>query len=89
MSCWAQRSIYRRFLRTNPSVFNRKLSIVILNYNVRYFLELALKSAQAAIAEIDAEIIVVDNDSSDDSCAMVKRVFPEVKLIENKENLGF
>jgi len=56
---------------------------------VRYFLELALKSAQAAIAEIDAEIIVVDNDSSDDSCAMVKRVFPEVKLIENKENLGF
>ncbi|MCL5128859.1 glycosyltransferase family 2 protein [Algibacter sp. L4_22] len=66
-----------------------KLSIVILNYNVRYFLELALRSAQAAISDIDAEIIVVDNNSSDDSCQMVKRLFPEVKLIENKENFGF
>nr|HMQ44630.1 glycosyltransferase family 2 protein [Mariniflexile sp.] len=37
-----------------------KLSVVILNYNVRYFLELCLKSVQAAIAGLDAEIIVVD-----------------------------
>ena len=66
-----------------------KLSIVILNYNVRYFLELALKSVEAAISGIDAEIIVVDNDSSDTSCQMVKTVFPKVKLIENKENFGF
>jgi GT2 family glycosyltransferase len=66
-----------------------KLSVVILNYNVRYFLELALKSVKAAILEIDAEIIVVDNNSTDDSCQMVKTLFPEVKLIENKENLGF
>ncbi|WP_147675991.1 glycosyltransferase family 2 protein [Algibacter pacificus] len=66
-----------------------KLSVVILNYNVRYFLELTLKSVYAAISEIDAEIIVVDNNSSDGSCQMVKTLFPEVKLIENKENLGF
>ncbi|MCR8666397.1 glycosyltransferase family 2 protein [Aestuariibaculum sp. M13] len=66
-----------------------KLSIVILNYNVRYFLELCLKSVQAAITDVDAEIIVVDNDSEDDSCKMVKELFPEVKLIENKENYGF
>lgn len=66
-----------------------KLSIVILNYNVRYFLELCIKSVQAAIANIDAEIIVVDNDSEDDSCSMVKNLFPEIKLIENKENYGF
>jgi GT2 family glycosyltransferase len=66
-----------------------KLSIVILNYNVRYFLELCLKSVQQAITTIDAEIIVVDNNSSDDSCAMVKQLFPEVVLIENKENYGF
>ncbi|MFG6687821.1 glycosyltransferase family 2 protein [Mariniflexile sp. HNIBRBA6329] len=66
-----------------------KLSVVILNYNVRYFLELCLKSVQAAISNIDAEIIVVDNDSEDDSCQMVKELFPEVILIENKENFGF
>lgn len=66
-----------------------KLSVVILNYNVRYFLELCLKSVQEAIANIDAEIIVIDNNSPDDSCAMVKQLFPSVRLIENKENSGF
>lgn len=66
-----------------------KLSVVILNYNVRYFLELCLKSVEAAIVNIDAEIIVVDNNSEDDSCMMVKKTFPNVVLIENKENSGF
>lgn len=66
-----------------------KLSVVILNYNVRYFLELCLQSVTQAIKDIDAEIIVVDNNSPDDSCAMVKAQYPNVILIENKENLGF
>lgn len=66
-----------------------KLSVVILNYNVQYFLELCLRSVEAAISDIDAEIIVVDNNSEDGSCQMVKSLFPEVKLIENKENYGF
>ena len=66
-----------------------KLSIIILNYNVRYFLELCLKSVEAAILDIDAEIIVVDNNSKDESCKIVKQLFPKVILIENKENLGF
>ncbi|MDG4714395.1 glycosyltransferase family 2 protein [Winogradskyella marincola] len=66
-----------------------KLSVVILNYNVRYFLELCLRSVEAATKDIDSEIIVVDNKSPDDSCAMVKELFPNVKLIENKENYGF
>lgn len=66
-----------------------KLSVVILNYNVRYFLELCIRSVQVAIANLDAEIIVVDNNSHDESCDMVKRLFPEVILIENKENFGF
>jgi GT2 family glycosyltransferase len=44
---------------------------------------------EAALTDIDAEIIVVDNNSPDDSCAMVKQLFPLVKLIENKDNLGF
>jgi GT2 family glycosyltransferase len=56
---------------------------------VRYFLELCLKSVQASIVDLEAEIIVVDNHSTDNSCQMVKEVFPEVILIENKENYGF
>ncbi|WP_298904798.1 glycosyltransferase family 2 protein [uncultured Psychroserpens sp.] len=66
-----------------------KLSVVILNYNVRYFLELCLKSVEAALVHIDSEIIVVDNQSSDDSCEMIKKRFPRVTLIENQSNYGF
>ncbi|SHG42600.1 Glycosyltransferase, GT2 family [Flavobacterium fluvii] len=66
-----------------------QLSVIILNYNVRYFLELCVLSVQKAILNIDAEIIVIDNNSQDDSCEMMKNRFPNVKLIENKENSGF
>lgn len=66
-----------------------KLSVVILNYNVRYFLELCLKSVEVSLTDIDAEIIVVDNLSEDDSCDMVRSQFPQVKLIANDENSGF
>jgi GT2 family glycosyltransferase len=66
-----------------------KLSIIIVNYNVKYFLEQALHSVRKAIHGIDAEVFVVDNHSVDGSCEMVKRKFPEVILIENKENTGF
>jgi len=66
-----------------------RLSVVILNYNVQFFLEQCIRSVQTAIRNIDAEIIVIDNHSPDDSCAMVRSVFPEITLIENKENVGF
>lgn len=66
-----------------------KLSVIILNYNVRYFLEVCLRSVEAAVKEINAEIIVVDNKSSDGSCDMVKNLFPTVQLVENDENYGF
>lgn len=66
-----------------------QLSVVILNYNVRYFLEQCLISVQKAAAGLDAEIIVVDNNSPDDSVAMVKSHFPDVKIIANPENSGF
>jgi GT2 family glycosyltransferase len=66
-----------------------QLSIIILNYNVRYFLEICVISVQNAIQNLDAEIIVVDNNSSDDSCEMMKNRFPNIKLIQNKENSGF
>jgi GT2 family glycosyltransferase len=66
-----------------------KISVIILNYNVRYFLELCVLSVQKALENIDGEIIVVDNNSPDDSCAMMKSRFPKVILIENKTNAGF
>lgn len=66
-----------------------KLSVLILNYNVRYFLQQCVQSVQRALEGIAAEIIIVDNASADGSCAMVKEKFPSVTLIENKENVGF
>lgn len=66
-----------------------KLSVVILNYNVCHFLEQCILSVQRAIKGIDAEIIVIDNASSDDSCKMVRDKFPAITLIQNTENVGF
>jgi GT2 family glycosyltransferase len=66
-----------------------QLSVIILNYNVRYFLEQCVASVQEALVNIDSEIIVVDNNSVDDSCEMIKTRFPNVKLIKNNSNLGF
>lgn len=66
-----------------------KLSVIIVNYNVRYFLELCVDSVLKAAEDIEAEVIVVDNNSSDDSLAMLRERFPQVITIENKENTGF
>ena len=66
-----------------------QLSVIILNYNVRYFLEQCVLSVQKALEGIDGEIIVIDNNSSDASCTMMQQRFPQIKLIANKENLGF
>jgi len=66
-----------------------RLSVVIVNYNVRHFLEQALGSVRRAMQGIDGEVWVVDNNSADDSVRMVRERFPEVKLIANKDNPGF
>ena len=66
-----------------------QLSVIILNYNVRYFLEICVLSVQTALSNIDSEIIVVDNNSQDDSCEMIKQRFPNVTLIQNNYNIGF
>lgn len=69
-----------------------QLSIIIVNYNVEYFLEQCLHAVRAAIplfGDGGAEVFVVDNNSVDGSVEMVRKKFPEVKLIANKENLGF
>ncbi|MBM3404879.1 MAG: glycosyltransferase [Bacteroidetes bacterium] len=66
-----------------------KLSVIIVNYNVEYFLEQCLYSVRKALHGMDAEVIVVDNNSVDGSVKMVQSKFPDVRLIANKENTGF
>ncbi len=66
-----------------------QLSVVIVNYNVKYFLEQALHAVRKACIDIESEVFVVDNHSLDGSCDMVRNLFPEVNLIENKDNFGF
>ena len=66
-----------------------ELSVIIVNYNVKFFLEQCLYTVQKAIAPIEAEIFVVDNYSSDQSIPYLKPIFPGVTYIENKKNMGF
>ncbi len=66
-----------------------KLSIVIVNYNVCYFLEQALYSVFKALRNVEGEVFVVDNNSVDNSLEMLADKFPQVKIIANKENVGF
>lgn len=66
-----------------------RLSVVIVNYNVRYFLEQALGSVRKALQGIEGEVWVVDNNSADDSVRMVRERFPEVRLLANTDNPGF
>lgn len=66
-----------------------KLSVVIVNYNVKHFLEQCLNSVAAAAEHCETEVFVVDNNSVDGSCNMLREKFPWVKLIENKKNYGF
>ncbi len=66
-----------------------KLSVIIVNYNVKQYVEKCLESVYVAGKDIDMEVFVVDNASRDDSVAYLRERFPDVNYIENKQNLGF
>ena len=66
-----------------------KLSVVIVNYNVKHFLEQCLNSVIKALAGLEGEIIVVDNNSVDGSIKLLKEKFKDIQLIANKKNTGF
>ncbi len=66
-----------------------KLSIIIVSWNVEKLLRKCLNSILKFQGDLDIEVIVVDNVSSDNSAEMVKEEFPKFKLIANKKNLGF
>src|SRR5512140_2728641 len=66
-----------------------RVTVIIVNYNVRQFLENSLNSIRRAMEGLEGEIFVVDNASDDGSVEMVRASFPDVCLIENTQNLGF
>lgn len=66
-----------------------KLTVIIVNYNVKFFVEQCLDSLERALDGIDGEVFVVDNHSSDGSIEYLKPRFPKVIFIESNHNLGF
>lgn len=66
-----------------------KLTVIIVNYNVKFFVEQCLDSLERALDGIDSEVFVVDNHSSDESIEYLKPRFPKVIFIESNHNLGF
>ena len=66
-----------------------KLSIVIVSYNVRRYLDKCLESVQRALEGIEAEVLVVDNASADDTMALLPGRYPWVRFIANSDNVGF
>lgn len=66
-----------------------ELSVIIVNYNVKHFLEQCLYSVYGALKNTKAEVFVVDNNSVDGSVDLVRQKFPQVKLIVNDTNTGF
>ncbi len=65
------------------------VSVIIVNYNVKFFLEQCIRSVYNSKGDIDIEVIVIDNHSVDGSVQMIREKFPDVTVIENKQNLGF
>lgn len=65
------------------------LSIVIVNFNVKHFLEQCLSSVFNSVGDFSLEVFVVDNASVDNSVEMVQEKFPQVHIIANKDNVGF
>lgn len=66
-----------------------KLSVVIVNYNVKYYVEQCIRSVYRSAGTMPVEVWVVDNASTDESMNYLKPRFPQVHFIENTENVGF
>jgi GT2 family glycosyltransferase len=65
------------------------LSIIIVDFNTKDYLKACLSSIYSKKTSVSFEVIVVDNNSEDGSCSVVRESFPEVILIENLKNVGF
>ncbi len=67
----------------------KKLTVIIVNYNVCHFLLQCIDSLDKALKDIEAEIVVVDNHSRDNSVAALHKHYPHVRVVENLHNVGF
>ena len=65
------------------------LSIIIVSYNTQHYIVQTIQSILRSKLNIDYEVIVVDNNSHDSTCGVIKDKYPEIKLIKNSKNLGF
>jgi len=72
-----------------PKTNEPELSVILVNYNDRAHLPACLSSLEKALASLSAEVILVDNQSSDWSLELIRSLFPWVRLIENDQNVGF
>jgi GT2 family glycosyltransferase len=78
------------YLYLNSSVIMEiELSVIIVNYNGLKYLKECFDSLKDSLKNISFEIIVIDNNSSDESCVYIKQNYPNIVLIESIENLGF
>ncbi len=70
---------------------NKQISVVIPNYNGKHLLELYLPSVVAALkfAQVEYEVIVIDDASVDDSIVFIQQHYPDIKLLCNESNKGF
>ncbi len=68
---------------------SKRVSVVIVSFNVRGFLESLINSLDRALDGLESEVIVVDNSSDDDTVDFLRKNFPSVRLIENRVNVGF
>ena len=66
-----------------------KISVVIVNYNVKYYLAQCLHSLFKSLEGVESEVFVVDNASSDDSQEYIEKLFPKITYIYNINNVGF
>ena len=76
-------------LYSNITVVYMKLSIIIISFNARDVLDNCIASIKSSNTKCSYEIIVVDNNSHDDSVAMLEEKYPEVKLVKNQDNKLF
>ena len=65
------------------------LSVIIVNYNVKFYLEQCLESVRRASQGLQVEVFVVDNLSTDGSVDYLRERFPDVTFVANQENVGF
>lgn len=66
-----------------------ELSIIIVNYNTFSFTKSCLASVYEYTRDVNFEVVVVDNCSTDEDASMFKKIFPQIKLIQNSTNIGF